>query len=132
MLTVLEKLKNLKLIGLHFHIGSQITDLNTFKGLCLRVNEIQQWFYNHQIIVDHINVGGGLGIAYENPKQNLIPDFKAYFKLFNDFLALRPKQQLHFELGRSIVGQCGTLITKVLYVKKGVNTNFAIVDAGMT
>jgi len=132
VLTVLEKLKNLKLIGLHFHIGSQITDLTTFKGLCLRVNEIQEWFYDHQIIVDHINVGGGLGIAYENPKQNLIPDFNAYFKLFNNFIALRPKQQLHFELGRSIVGQCGTLITKVLYVKKGVNTNFVIVDAGMT
>ena len=132
VLTVLAKLNNLKLIGLHFHIGSQITDLATFKGLCLRVNEIQQWFYDHQIIVDHINVGGGLGIAYENPKQHLIPNFNAFFKLFNDFIALRPKQHLHFELGRSIVGQSGTLITKVLYVKKGVNTNFVIVDAGMT
>ena len=132
VLTAFRKLNNLKLIGLHFHIGSQITDLTTFKGLCLRVNEIQEWFYEHQIIVDHINVGGGLGINYESPKQNLIPDFKAYFKLFNDFIVLRPQQQLHFELGRSIVGQCGTLITKVLYVKNGVNTNFAIVDAGMT
>jgi len=132
VIKILKTLKNIKLIGLHFHIGSQITDLSNFKGLCLRVNEIQEWFYEHQIIVDHINVGGGLGINYENPKQELIPDFKSYFKLFNDFLELRPQQELHFELGRSIVGQCGTLISKVLYIKKGINTNFAIIDAGMT
>lgn len=132
VLKTLQKCKNLKLIGLHFHIGSQITDLNSYKGLCLRVNEIQNWFYEHQIIVDHINVGGGLGIDYENPNQNPIPDFKSFFKLFNNFIELRPQQELHFELGRSIVGQCGTLISKVLYVKNGVNTDFAIIDAGMT
>jgi len=132
VLATLKTSNNIKLVGLHFHIGSQITDLSSFKGLCLRVNEIQEWFYNHHIIVDHINVGGGLGIDYENPNQNPIPDFKTYFKLFNDFIELRPQQELHFELGRSIVGQCGSLITKVLYVKKGVNTDFAIVDAGMT
>ena len=132
VLATLKNLENVNLVGLHFHIGSQITDLSSFKGLCLRVNEIQEWFYNHHIIVDHINVGGGLGIDYENPTQNPISDFKTYFKLFNDFIELRPQQELHFELGRSIVGQCGSLITKVLYVKKGVNTDFAIVDAGMT
>ena len=132
VLTVLKELNNLNLIGLHFHIGSQITDLNNFKGLCLRVNEIQRWFYEHHIIVQHINVGGGLGINYENPKDELIPDFKSYFKLFNDLLELRPQQELHFELGRSIVGQCGSLVSKVLYVKKGIKTNFAIIDAGMT
>ena len=132
VLSVLKELKNVNLIGLHFHIGSQITDLSNFKGLCLRVNEIQKWFYEHHIIVQHINVGGGLGINYDNPKEELIPDFKSYFKLFNDFLELRPQQELHFELGRSIVGQCGSLISKVLYIKKGIKTNFAIIDAGMT
>ena len=132
VLVSLADLKNLDLIGLHFHIGSQITDLTDFKGLCLRVNEIQEWFYERQIIVKHINVGGGLGIDYDKPNQNPIPDFKSFFKLFNDFLELRPQQELHFELGRSIVGQCGTLISKVLYVKNGVNTDFAIIDAGMT
>lgn len=132
VLEILKTLKNINLIGLHFHIGSQITDLNDFKGLCLRVNEIQEWFFDHQIIVDHINVGGGLGINYENPEEEPIPDFKAYFKLFDDFLDLRPQQELHFELGRSIVGQCGTLISKALYIKKGIKTNFAIIDAGMT
>lgn len=128
----LKELNNVKLVGLHFHIGSQITDMQDFKGLCLRVNEIQQWFYARQIIVDHINVGGGLGIDYKHPDENPIPDFKSYFKVFNDFLELRPKQTLHFELGRAIVAQCGNLVTRVLYVKRGVKTNFAILDAGMT
>lgn len=128
----IKSLSHIKLVGLHFHIGSQITDLEIFRSLCLRINEIQEWFYQHHIIVEHINVGGGLGVDYENPDSNLIPDFKGYFEQFHQFLALRPQQHLHFELGRSIVAQCGNLITKVLYVKKGVNTNFAIVDAGMT
>ncbi len=128
----LKTLKNVKLTGLHFHIGSQITDLDVFRGLCIRVNEIQQWFFDRHIIVDTINVGGGLGIDYENPDENSIPDFEKYFSLFNQFLDLLPNQELHFELGRSIVGQCGDLITKVLYVKNGINTNFAIVDAGMS
>tara|TARA_B100000809_G_scaffold263083_1_gene315518 strand:- start:884 stop:2047 length:1164 start_codon:yes stop_codon:yes gene_type:complete len=128
----LENCDFIELVGLHFHIGSQITDLSVFKSLCIRVNEIQEWFYDRKIIVDHINVGGGLGVDYEHPDDNLIPDFKNYFKVFNDFLALRSDQKVHFELGRSIVAQSGSLITKVIYVKKGVNTNFAIVDAGMT
>lgn len=132
VLNTLNLLDNVNLIGLHFHIGSQITDLNIFKGLCIRVNEIQKWFIKNHIIVKHINVGGGLGINYENPKQELIPNFKAFFKLFNDIIELQPQQELHFELGRSIVGQCGSLISKVLYIKNGVNTNFAIIDAGMT
>lgn len=132
VINTLSTLKYIELIGLHFHIGSQITDLQTFKSLCLRVNEIQEWFYQHHIIVKHINVGGGLGVDYKQPDDELVPNFKAYFEQFSKFLTLRPQQQLHFELGRSIVAQCGNLITKVLFVKKGVNTNFAIVDAGMT
>lgn len=132
VLTTLSKTKNIKLIGLHFHIGSQITDLSAYKGLCLRVNEIQEWFYENKIIVDHVNVGGGLGVDYKNPETNSIPDFENFFKLFDDFIELRPQQELHFELGRSLVAQCGTLISKVLYVKNGVNTDFAIIDAGMT
>lgn len=124
--------KNIELIGLHFHIGSQITDLSVFKGLCLRINEIKKWFGDRQIFVDHINVGGGFGIDYNDPDGNTIPDFETFFKIFADFLDLSSNQELHFELGRSMVAQCGSLISKVLYVKNGVNTKFAILDAGMT
>jgi diaminopimelate decarboxylase len=123
---------NIKLIGFHFHIGSQITDLSVFKGLCLRINEIKQWFADRQIIVDHINVGGGYGVDYQHPDKNSIPDFVTFFQIFDDFLELDANQKLHFELGRSIVAQCGSLISKVLYVKNGVKTKFAILDAGMT
>lgn len=128
----LQHLNNLKLTGLHFHIGSQITDMSAFKNLCLRVNEIQGWFLSRKINIENINVGGGLGVDYHDPDHYLIPDFETYFKLFNDFLELRPGQKVHFELGRAIVAQCGTLVSRVLYIKKGVNTNFAILDAGMT
>ncbi len=128
----LKGLKNIQLIGLHFHIGSQITDLNSFKSLCIRINEIQSWFVSHKIKIENINVGGGLGVDYHEPDTNRIADFASYFKLFNDFLELRPNQKVHFELGRAITAQCGTLISRVLYIKKGVNTNFVILDAGMT
>ncbi|MBA3901235.1 MAG: diaminopimelate decarboxylase, partial [Bacteroidetes bacterium] len=77
-------------------------------------------------------VGGGLGVDYHHPDENAIPDFEAYFKLFNDFLELQPGQKLHFEIGRAIVAQCGSLMSKVLFIKNGINTNFAIIDAGMT
>ncbi|MCE3278165.1 MAG: diaminopimelate decarboxylase [Bacteroidetes bacterium] len=128
----LKELTNLKLIGLHFHIGSQITDMSSFKSLCLKVNEIQKWFISHQVHIENINVGGGLGVDYHDPDTNRIADFEPYFKLFNDFLELIPGQKVHFELGRALVAQCGTLVSRVLYIKKGVNTNFVILDAGMT
>lgn len=133
--TVIEKLKDLahlKLIGLHFHIGSQITDLSPFKKLCTRVNEINTYFLNKGFDLPIINVGGGLGINYHEPDKEAIVDFESYFKLFHDFIILRKNQELHFELGRSVVGNCGSLISKVLYIKNGINTNFAILDAGMT
>ncbi len=129
---LLRKLENIKLIGLHFHIGSQIMDLNVFKNLCIRVNEIQEVFINNQFIVQHINVGGGLGVDYENPDNDNFPDFEAFFSLFNRFLKLKHGQELHFELGRALIARVGDLISRVLYVKNGINTNFAILDAGMT
>ena len=132
VINLLKTLKNINLIGLHFHIGSQITDLSSFKNLCLRINEIQNWFVLHKIKIANINVGGGLGVDYHQPDVNCYTNFAAYFKLFNDFLELQPGQSVHFELGRAIVAQCGSLISKVLYIENGVNTNFAILDAGMT
>jgi len=126
----LQTLTNIDLIGLHFHIGSQIKRMSAFKSLCTRVNEIQEWFENRNIAIDHINVGGGLGINYDDPDE--IPDFEEYFSIFHDLLELRAGQTVHFEPGRSVTGQAGSLITKVLYIKNGSQTNFAIVDAGMT
>lgn len=132
VMETLKALGNVQLIGLHFHIGSQITDLTAFKSLCLRVNEIQQWFLNHKIFPEHINVGGGLGVNYHEPDNEAVPDFETFFNVFRQFLEIMPGQKVHFELGRAITGQCGSLITRVLYIKKGVSTNFAILDAGMT
>jgi len=125
-------LTNVKLIGIHFHIGSQITDMTSFQGLCVRVNEIQETFDARGIVLDHINVGGGLGINYEHPNHFSIPDFESYFKVFREHLILKPHQKLHFEIGRAIVAQCGSLISKVLYVKVGTSKSFVILDAGFT
>lgn len=128
----IRRLKNLNVIGLHFHLGSQITDLEVFKSLCVHVNEVQDWFARHDVYFNHLNAGGGLGVNYEEPDDNPVNDFTSFFKIFNDILELNPDQELHFELGRSLVAQCGSLISRVLYVKEGVNTNFVILDAGMT
>ena len=125
-------LKNVDFTGLHFHIGSQILEMDDFKALCNRINDLQDQLEMHHIVVDSINVGGGLGIDYNHPNRMPIPDFKAYFDTYAKFLKLRPHQTLHFELGRAVVAQCGTLITRTLYVKQGDFKQFAIVDAGMT
>ena len=128
----LPSLSNIKVTGLHFHIGSQITSMTPFKNLCIRVNELNTWFLERGIRLEHLNLGGGLGIDYQNPTENSIPDFELFFGVFNQFLEPRPHQEVHFELGRSLVANCGSLISKVLFVKKGMKTNFAILDAGMT
>jgi len=132
---VLDKLNTLeaiKLIGIHFHIGSQITDLKPFKKLCKRTVEIQEQLLRRNIKIEHINFGGGFGIDYENPDENLIPDFATYFDIFHNLFPAEPHQQIHFEPGRSIVGQCGALISKVLYVKEGSFKKFVVLDAGFT
>lgn len=133
MLTVIDeasKMANVKFVGLHFHIGSQILDMGDFQALCNRVNELQDELERHRIQVEHINVGGGLGVDYEHPNRLPIPDFKAYFDTYAKKLKLRNGQTLHFELGRAVVAQCGSLITRTLYIKEGATKRFAIVDAG--
>lgn len=122
---------NLQFIGIHFHVGSQITDMEVFKVLCTRVNEIADWFEEKGLSIKVLNVGGGLGIDYHHPDHN-ISDFESYFKVFNDLLHVRPDQEVHFELGRALVAQCASLISRVLYVKNGMNKNFLVLDAGMT
>ena len=127
-----KELRGVELVGLHFHIGSQITDNTPFAVLCERINSLQNELEAKGVRLKTINVGGGLGIDYDNPDKNPIPDFKSYFEVFSRNLSIRSGQEVHFELGRSVVAQCGSLITKVLYVKKGTAKQFAIVDAGMT
>ncbi len=123
---------NLEFLGIHFHIGSQITDMSVYKNLCVRVNELQQWFTDNGLPVKVLNLGGGLGVDYYNPDTNAICDFESYFKVFHDFLDVRPDQEVHFELGRALVAQSASLVSRVLYVKNGINKNFLILDAGMT
>ena len=125
-------MKNVELIGLHFHIGSQILDMGDFAALCNRINDLQKQLSLKNIRIQHINVGGGLGIDYFHPNRVPIPDFKSYFDTYARHLKLRPEQTLHFELGRAVVAQCGTLIARTLYVKQGATKQFVIVDAGMT
>lgn len=124
------QMKNIRVVGLHFHIGSQILDMSDFEALCNRVNDLQQELERHRITLEHINVGGGLGVDYQHPNRMPIPEFKDYFDTYAKKLKLRPGQTLHFELGRSVVAQCGSLITRTLYIKKGATKQFAIVDAG--
>ena len=126
-------LSHVKLIGLHFHIGSQIRELTPYIELCEKVNSIQDIIFDkHGIELEHINLGGGLGINYENPDAELIPDYAGFFETIHNHLKLRKNQKVHFELGRSVVGQSGSLISRVLYIKKGLNKEFMILDAGMT
>ncbi|WP_293955245.1 MULTISPECIES: diaminopimelate decarboxylase [unclassified Sphingobacterium] len=129
---VLKRCECIELVGLHFHVGSQITDMTVFKSLCVKVNEWKNWFEERGTQIRVLNVGGGLGIDYKNPDGNAIPDFEAYFDIFDRFLERTPQQEVHFELGRALVAQCGSLVSRVLYVKNGVKKNFLVLDAGMT
>ncbi len=128
----LRRCPHIELVGIHFHVGSQITDLNVFKSLCVKVNELNNWFDERGFRLKVLNVGGGLGVDYHEPDVQSIPDFKGYFSVFDEFLERKPGQEVHFELGRALVSQCGSLVSRVLYVKNGIKKNFLIIDAGMT
>lgn len=129
---VLRACDHLELLGLHFHVGSQITDLNVFKSLCVKVNEWKNWFEERGTVIRVLNVGGGLGVDYQKPDAMPFADFEAYFDIFDRFLERTPYQEVHFEIGRAFVAQSGSLVSKVLYTKSGVKKNFLILDAGMT
>lgn len=130
VIAIARSLKNVRVRGLHFHIGSQILDMDAFGALCRKINELQMQFAG--MAFDIINVGGGLGIDYEHPDRHPIPDFEAYFDTYRKSIRLMPGQRLHCELGRSVVAQCGSLISRVVYVKRGTKKAFVIVDAGMS
>lgn len=118
--------------GLHFHIGSQLLDMMDFVALCNRINSLVDELSRAGLPVGDINVGGGLGVSYEHPNLLPVPDFRSYFDTFRRHLRLPAGTLVHFELGRSIVAQCGSLISRVLYVKQGTTKQFAIIDGSMT
>lgn len=133
VVTQIDKLQNINIVGLHFHIGSQIRDMEVFEKLCKRINEIKGWFIERGIKIEHLNMGGGLGIDYDDPDAEPIPDFAALFDIVNKNLEVEAGQTVHFELGRSIVAQCGELISRVLYNKTTPSgKQIVIIDAGMT
>ena len=125
-------LSNVQFVGLHFHIGSQILDMGDFQALCNRINDLQDQLERHHFHVEHINVGGGLGIDYQHPNRVPMADFKSYFSTYAKRLKLRNGQTLHFELGRAVVAPMGSLLTRTLYIKEGAVKKFCIVDAGFT
>ncbi len=131
LVTRLDELNHVDIVGLHFHIGSQITQMSVFEELCVRIQEIVPQYEKTIGQLEYLNVGGGLGVNYDQPDEDLIADFKGYFDTFYNGLN-GMNVPIHFELGRSVVAQCGSLHTKVLYVKRSAQKNFAILDAGMT
>ncbi|MDR0758066.1 MAG: diaminopimelate decarboxylase [Tannerella sp.] len=128
----LPSMRNIRFAGIHFHIGSQITDLFIFGDLCILANTLQDEIEARGLTVESLNFGGGLGIDYHQPDRHPIPDFKNFFATFNQLVRQRPGQQIHFELGRAVVAQCGTLISRALYMKEGEVKKFAVLDAGFT
>lgn len=120
---------SIKYCGLHFHIGSQILDMSDFVALCNRINDLTARLKRQGLPVGDLNVGGGLGIEYGHPNHLPIAAFESYFATYKRHLPA--DIPVHFELGRSIVAPCGTLISRVLYVKQGLSRKFAVLDAGM-
>lgn len=126
------QMPGLHLIGLHFHIGSQITHMRPYEMLCDKVNGLLDEFEQRGITFEILNLGGGLGVDYDNPDESGIAHLSDYFNVFKRNLKLRKGQTVHFELGRAIVAQCGSLISRVVFVKESWNKKFVILDAGMT
>ena len=132
LIEIIQKSEHIDFFGLHFHVGSQITRVNEVFALeCKRVNDIVKYFEEKGVTVKNINLGGGLGVDYDDPDGTPIADFKTWFETIANNINRRPDQAVHVEPGRSLVAQCGTLISRVLFVKSGETKNFLIMDAGM-
>ena len=132
LIDILGKSEHINFIGLHFHVGSQITRVDEVYALeCRRVNDIVAYFERNGLKVNNINLGGGLGVDYDDPDENPIADFDTWFRTIRENIICREDQAVHVEPGRSLVAQCATLISRVLFVKSGETKNFLIMDAGM-
>ena len=132
VLDALPSLYHIQFLGIHFHIGSQITSLEPFVELCHKANQYVEQIEDRGFTIKVLNMGGGFGVNYSDPNAEPIPDLKAFFEVFDTHLNHRKDQEVHFELGRAIIAQAGSLLTRVLYIKKRSTKNFAVVDAGMT
>ena len=132
LVDLLGRCHNIDFTGLHFHIGSQIVEVSDVFGLeAARVREIVTWFEDKGLKVDNVDFGGGLGVDYEAPDVNPVPPFEDWMQALDKGFPRRPGQRLHIEPGRSVVAQCGSLISRVLFVKSGETKTFLILDAGM-
>lgn len=132
VIELLKRCKSVDFRGLHFHVGSQILDVRqVYSEECRRASEIVDYFESRGLVVKCIDLGGGLGVNYKDPDSEPIPDFGTWFSTINDNLKRRPEQRVIIEPGRSIVAQCGSLISRVVFVKHGEHKSFLILDAGM-
>ncbi len=132
LIDLMGKCGNINFIGLHFHIGSQITMVDEVFALeCARANDIVAYFERNGLKINNINLGGGLGVDYDDPDTNPVPDFELWMDTIDRNIRRRDDQIVHVEPGRSVVANCGTLISRVLFVKSGETKNFLILDAGM-
>ena len=122
------KLEKIKIVGIDVHIGSQISNLNAFRQTFEHLAKLIDELKNINIHLENIDIGGGLGIKYTD--EDLEPDLQEYSALVKKILG-HLNCRIIFEPGRYIVGNCGILVTKVLYKKTSQNKNFLITDAGM-
>ncbi len=122
---------NLDFCGIHLHVGSQITDMSVFETECRRAAEIVEIFEKKGFKVENINLGGGLGVNYTDPDASPVPDFGAWMGAIRRCLPVKPGQKVHIEPGRALVAQCGSLISRVVFVKKVASQKCVILDAGM-
>ena len=128
----IQSLPNINIKGMHLHIGSQIRELHVFQYLCDKVNVITENLVRKGFTLDFVDVGGGLGINYDMPENEPVPNFASVFAIINGNLKVGGRE-IHFEFGRSIVGECGELITRVLYRKDtATGRRLVIVDSSMT
>ena len=123
--------KSLNLVGLHFHIGSQIKTTEPFVRLCDKINILVADLAAKGHELKTIDVGGGFAVDYADPDAHPVPDFAQYVDAIFSRLNLAPGLSVVIEPGRSLVCQCGSLISRVIYVKEGVGKRFVILDAGM-
>lgn len=122
---------NLDFCGIHLHVGSQITDMSVFETECRRAAEVAELFEKKGFKVTDINLGGGLGVDYNDPDANPIPNFAAWMGGIRRCLPVKEGQRVHIEPGRALVAQCGSLISRVVFVKKVASQKCIILDAGM-